>query len=117
MEADVPVRPPDGRRLTVRPYRAEDHAAVVALVDCDWLPGQHPAALQFPPSALQQLQEPEILVVCDTGGDVAGVACVGVRPADGAGLIVQLHGWGDFEVIAALLAAARAQLGRRMLYA
>ncbi|MFD3535995.1 GNAT family N-acetyltransferase [Streptomyces sp. NPDC058664] len=117
MEADVPVRPPDGARLILRPYRAEDHAAVVALVDCDWLPGQHPAELQFPPPGLKQLREAEILVVCDTGGQVAGMVGVGVRPADGAGLIVQLHGWGDFEVIAALLAAARAQLGRRTLYA
>ncbi|MFE9139477.1 hypothetical protein [Streptomyces sp. NPDC007355] len=52
--------------------------------------------MQFPPSALQRLQEPEFLVVCDTGGEVAGMVCMGVRPADGAGLIVQLHGWGNF---------------------
>ncbi|MGW8358939.1 GNAT family N-acetyltransferase [Streptomyces wedmorensis] len=117
MEADVPVRSPGGRRLTVRPYDAGDHAAVVALIDCDWLPGQYPAALQFPPPALQQLREAEVLVMCDTGGEAAGMVCVGVRPADGAGLIVQLHGWGNFEVIAALLAAARARLGLRPLYA
>ncbi|MCX5233273.1 GNAT family N-acetyltransferase [Streptomyces sp. NBC_00233] len=117
MEADGSVRSLDGGRLAVRPYNTGDHAVVVSLIDCDWLAGQHPAGLQFPPQALKQLHEAEILVVCDSGGDVAGVVSFGVRPADGAGLIVQLHGWGNFEAIAALLAAARAQLGQRTLYA
>ncbi|MFJ2061315.1 GNAT family N-acetyltransferase [Streptomyces sp. NPDC087908] len=117
MDADVPLRPPGGAGLWVRPYRAGDHAVVVALVDGDWLPGQHPVGLQFPPPGLERLQEPEILVACAAGGQVAGVVCIGVRPADGAGLIVQLHGWGDFEVIAVLVAAARSRLGGRTLYA
>ncbi|MFI8829316.1 GNAT family N-acetyltransferase [Streptomyces sp. NPDC053431] len=46
-----------------------------------------------------------------------GVVRCQVQAAGGAGLIVWLHGREDFEVIAALIALARARLGDRELYA
>ncbi|MFI8829373.1 hypothetical protein [Streptomyces sp. NPDC053431] len=50
-------------------------------------------------------------MVCDQYGEVAGVVRCQVRAADDAGLIVWLHGREDFEVIAVLIALARARLG------
>jgi GNAT superfamily N-acetyltransferase len=89
---------------------------VASLIDADRLPGQHLNHLS-PPKPGEGLREAETLVVCNSQGEVAGVVCVGVRPADRAGLIVQLHGLEVFEVITALLVLARAYLGHRMLYA
>ncbi|WP_406053448.1 GNAT family N-acetyltransferase [Streptomyces sp. NBC_01077] len=117
MDVNMPVRLRDGSGLTVRPMSPDDHAAVVSLIDTDWLPGQHHPSRQFPLKPAKRLREAEILVVCNVHGEVAGVVDVGVRLADGAGLIVQLHGREDFEIVTALLTVARAHLGQRTLYA
>ncbi|MER7820075.1 GNAT family N-acetyltransferase [Streptomyces sp. NPDC096153] len=52
-----------------------------------------------------------------TGGEPVGVVCLSVRRSDGAGLVHWLHAGEDFDAVAALLAFARAHLGRRMLHA
>lgn len=109
---NVPIKLPGPQGiLTARPMAADDQDAVAALIDADWMPGQLPARETTP--------EPdrETLVVVDPQSRVAGVVCCRVRPADGAGLIVWLHGREDFGVMAALVALARARLGRRPLYA
>ncbi|MET8509805.1 GNAT family N-acetyltransferase [Streptomyces sp. NPDC004787] len=117
MDSDAPGRVLEGTGLTARPYNSDDYAAVVSAIESDWLPGQHPAEFQFPPQALKKLHDAEILVLCDVHGDVAGVVSIGVRPADGAGLIVQLHGRENPEVVTALLALARSHLAQRTLHA
>ncbi|MFF3404114.1 hypothetical protein ACFYW6_37255, partial [Streptomyces sp. NPDC002659] len=109
---NVPIKLPGQQGgLTARPMTADDQDVVAALIDADWLPGRLPARERTP--------EPdgETFVVIDAPGRVAGVVCCRVRPADEAGLIVWLHGREDFGVMAALVALARARLGRRLLYA
>ncbi|MFE0654066.1 hypothetical protein ACFVZH_36525 [Streptomyces sp. NPDC059534] len=117
MDVDMPVRLPDGSGLIVRPMSPGDHAAVVSLIDADWLPGQHHPSHRFPPRPAKRLREAEILIVSRAHGEVAGMLDAGVRPADGAGLIVRLHGREDFEILTTLIAVARAHLGHRTLYA
>ncbi|MFD9624144.1 GNAT family N-acetyltransferase [Streptomyces virginiae] len=90
-----------------------DEPAVLELIDADWLPGQQQAHELLTPAG----ESPHTLVVCDPHGEVVGAVLCQVRTEDDAGLIVWLHGREDFEVIAALIALARAQLGNRVLYA
>ncbi|MFI8294075.1 GNAT family N-acetyltransferase [Streptomyces sp. NPDC085614] len=114
---NVPIEPVAKKGgLTARPMIPGDQPAVLALIDADRLLGQHPAREILTRSG-ESPRETEILVVCDEHGRVAGAVRCRVRPADGAGLIVWLHGREDFEVIAALIALARARLGHRTVYA
>lgn len=102
---------PQGEPPTARAMTADDESAVASLIDADRLPGQL--------AARERSLEPdgETLVVVGRQGLLAGVVCCRVRPSDGAGLIMWLHGREDFDVVAALIALARAHLGRRPLYA
>ncbi|MGI5380862.1 GNAT family N-acetyltransferase [Streptomyces sp. CA-251387] len=116
MDVNAPIWLQDESGLIARPMAPDDDTAVRQLMDTDWLPGQRPAhSIPLTPDA--RLRENETLVVCNAQGEAAGAVCVGVRPADEAGLIVWLHGREDFSVISALLALARAHLGHRPLYA
>ncbi|MFJ1562194.1 GNAT family N-acetyltransferase [Streptomyces mirabilis] len=114
---DAPIRLPDGTSgLTARPMAQGDIAAVLELIDADELPGRCPARETLA-STGTGLRRADTLVVCDQHGQVAGAVRCGLRAADGAGLIVWLHGREEFETVAALIALARAHLGSRPLYA
>ncbi|MER6434650.1 GNAT family N-acetyltransferase [Streptomyces sp900105245] len=103
----------------VRAIEMGDHAAVLALVDADRLVGQPAAGGELLTAVSRKgLVRPATLVLTDTRGTIRGVAHCAVRTSDGAGLIGWLHTLEDIEAAAALIAAARAQLGPvPMLYA
>ncbi|WP_405576303.1 GNAT family N-acetyltransferase [Streptomyces sp. NBC_01092] len=114
---DAPIRLPDGTSgLTARPMDPEDTSALLELIDADELPGRH-LARETLASTATGLHRAGILVVCDQHGRVVGAVRCGLRAADGAGLIVWLHGHEEFETVAALIALAQAHLGSRPLYA
>ncbi|MER7820062.1 GNAT family N-acetyltransferase [Streptomyces sp. NPDC096153] len=113
---DAAMRLTDGAEgLGVRPLAGEDTSAVLELIDADWLPGQRPAR-EILASAGTGLRHGATFVLCDEHRPVGVVRC-GLRAADAAGLVVWLHGREDFDVVAGLIAAARAHLGHRPLYA
>ncbi|MEU1409222.1 GNAT family N-acetyltransferase [Streptomyces sp. NPDC005728] len=114
---DAPIRLSDGTAgLTARLMVGNDTPAVLELIDADRLPGQSPAR-DILASTGTGIRRAGILMVCDQQGRVAGAVRCGLRAADGAGLIVWLHGREEFETVAALIALARAHLGSRPLYA
>ncbi|MFF3404329.1 hypothetical protein ACFYW6_38605 [Streptomyces sp. NPDC002659] len=113
---DVPIQLPDRRGgLTSCPAAREDHDAVAALIDADWLPGQLPARQSLPSAGVVALRKTHTLAVLDTTRWQERCPA-GCGPAMRRG-DRRLHGREDFEVIATLIALAPAHLGMRPLYA
>ncbi|MFI9825664.1 GNAT family N-acetyltransferase [Streptomyces sp. NPDC052013] len=105
----------------VRVMEPDDQPKVLALVRADWLPGQpepDPQLLTGQPRPGLTGAATLVLTGIDSGDRVRGVVHCAVRTSDGVGLIGWLHAREDFEALAVLIAAARANLGpARTLYA
>ncbi|WP_435279948.1 GNAT family N-acetyltransferase [Streptomyces sp. 1222.5] len=94
----------------VRLMESADHGAVLSLIDDDRLPGQpatDPELIAGP--AREGLAEMVTLVLADAADSIVGVVSSAVRVSDATCLIGWLHGREDFEVLATLIAAARAR--------
>ncbi|MGI5380640.1 GNAT family N-acetyltransferase [Streptomyces sp. CA-251387] len=105
--------PGSGGRFSVRVSTDADLPAVRRLVAADRLPGEPPLPDHLPevPTA------GKVFTLTGTDGQAHGVACLSVRRSDDAGLVHWLHAGEDLDAVAALLAFARAELGRRTLHA
>ncbi|MGA5703911.1 GNAT family N-acetyltransferase [Peterkaempfera bronchialis] len=119
MAQPVPEHAP---RPTVRPCTAEDHGAVLALVDADRLPGQPVCTAEMLHAALSrtavletgwwsEIEPPRTDVLLGAEGQVTGVVCWSVRPRDGAGIVLWLHGREHPGTVRHLVDHALASLG------
>ena len=110
--------------LPARRYEAGDEATVLALVNADRITGQPETTTAMLAEALAgrspidagwwaELDSPVTDVVHDAAGTVLGVVSYAVRPSDGMGFILWLHGGEDPVVVASLVEHALAALGRR----
>jgi ribosomal protein S18 acetylase RimI-like enzyme len=110
-----------GRKFAMRSVDADDTAAILALVDADWLPGQprvtadmlHDA--QAGRSSVDSGWWEELAIVSTVAATgptegVVGVVSYATRPRDEAGVILWLHGGEDDAVVSALLEEALSQL-------
>ncbi|KIQ64652.1 hypothetical protein TR51_10525 [Kitasatospora griseola] len=115
-------------RLSTRPYRASDRAAVLALVADDRLTGQPEATPAMLAEAIggrspvdaerwAELDTPHTEVVCDETGQVLGAVSCATRRTDQAGLILWLHAGEDLAVTRALVELALSRLGGRTVHA
>ncbi|GAA0490836.1 GNAT family N-acetyltransferase [Streptomyces sp. NPDC046215] len=110
--------------LTLRPYRATDRAAVLALIDADRLPGQPLVTPEMLAHALAgrsavdaewwaALDPPAVEVATTPDGHVVGVISWALRPGDDTGLILWLHCREDEAVARALIDRALSALAPR----
>ncbi|MGW0708970.1 GNAT family N-acetyltransferase [Streptomyces sp. NPDC002643] len=115
-------------QLSVRPYRADDVAAVLDLVAADPLPGQPLITSAMLAEALAgrspvdggwwaELDPPVTDVVHDGTGQVLGIVSYATRPSDGAGFLLWLHCREDAAVANALIVHALDRFGPRTVHA
>lgn len=111
-------------RLTLRPYRATDRTAVLALINADRLPGQPEATPGMLAQALRgespvddnwwaELDPPTVQVATTADGDVVGVISCALRSKDDTGLILWAHCRENATVAEELIAHALAELAPR----
>ncbi|MGX8904604.1 GNAT family N-acetyltransferase [Streptomyces netropsis] len=111
-------------RVTLRPYRTRDRAAVLALVNADRLPGQPEATPDMLTQALRGesavdgnwwagLDPPSVYVATGHADDIVGVISCAVRPKDDTGLILWSHCREDAAVAEALIAHVLTELSPR----
>jgi len=123
----MPIATSVPQDLLVRPYIADDKAAVLALMDADRITGQPRAtpkmldrALLGPPvdaDRREDLEPPRTDVATTPGGQVVGAVSCTIRPADGAGLVLWLHCREDATAAETLIAHVLTVLGSRPLSA
>lgn len=120
-------------RLQIRPYRADDEAAVLDLIAADRLPGQPPVTADSLTMALAgtgstsqagarawwaELDTPQTVVATGADGDPVGVCSFALRVGDASGQILWFHAGEDLEVATPLLEHTSSALGPgRTLYA
>lgn len=118
----VKIHSERARTWTVRPYDRADERAVLELVAADRLPGKPPCtpealadavAGRYPVGGMPVglLKRPVTDVVHDACDRVAGVIAYTLRATDGTGVVLWAHARENAEVMALLLARARARLG------
>ncbi|GAA0686500.1 hypothetical protein GCM10010193_45460 [Kitasatospora atroaurantiaca] len=114
--------------VRIRPYRAEDQDAVLALIADDRLTGQPEttaamlteALAGYSPTESDQwaaLDVPRTAVAHDPAGRVLGAASYTTRSSDQEGFVLWLHSGEDLPVASALIDAALADLGPRTVHA
>ncbi|MFI5617601.1 GNAT family N-acetyltransferase [Streptomyces sp. NPDC051567] len=110
--------------LRVRGYGARDRDAVLALIGADRITGQPQTTREMLAEALAgrspvdsgwwaELEVPVTDVVHDDAGTVLGVVSYAVRPSDGTGFILWLHGREVPYIVALLVERVLAVLGVR----
>lgn len=108
----------------MRPVEARDEQAVLVLVNADRVPGQPRATPAMLAEALAgrsgvdsgwwaELAELTTEVATTRAGQVVGVVSYAIRPRDGAGVVLWLHGRENRGVIDTLLDHTLSRLGKR----
>lgn len=120
------VSPASG--LILRPYTPADQAAVLALMECDRLPGQPRTTPAMLSEALkgrspvdggrwEELAQPAVQVAMDATGTVTGVVSHALRPDDNTGQLLWLHCQEDPRTADALISHTLTMLAPRPMHA